>query len=72
MKIMPRHGLEIVGRDELVSFRDTILDIQNKVLTLIRESKKLDEVMIAKPTADYDSAWTSDPGWVSDDFIPLV
>jgi len=71
-KIIPGHGLEVVGREELVAFRDMILDIQNKVLALIREGKKLDEVMAARPTAAYDAEWTNDPGWGPDDFIPVV
>jgi cyclase len=71
-KIIPGHGLEVVGREELVAFRDMILDIQNKVLALIREGRKLDEVMAARPTAAYDAEWTNDPGWGPGDFIPVV
>lgn len=71
-KIIPGHGLEVVGREELVAFRDMILDIQGRVLSLIREGKKLDEVMAAQPTADYDAEWTDDPGWGPEDFVPVV
>ncbi len=71
-KVIPGHGLEIVGRDELVEFRDMILDIQGQVLSMIREGKKLDEVMAARPTAAYDAKWTDDPGWGSEDFVPIV
>lgn len=71
-KVIPGHGLEIVGRDELVEFRDMILDIQGQVLTMIREGKKLDEVMAARPTAAYDAKWTDDPGWGPQDFVPIV
>ncbi len=71
-KIIPGHGLEVVGREKLVEFRDMILDIQGKVLTLIREGQKLDEVISARPTAEYDDEWTNDPGWGPDDFIPIV
>ena len=71
-KIIPGHGLEVVGRDELVEFRDMILDIQSQVLSLIREGKKLDEVMAARPTAAYDAKWTNDRSWGPDDFIPVV
>ena len=70
--MIPGHGLEIVGRDELVEFRDMILDIQGQVLSMIREGKKLDEVMAARPTAAYDAKWTDDPGWGSEDFVPIV
>ena len=71
-KIIPGHGLEAVGRDDLVEFRDMILDIQGQVLTMIREGKKLDEVMAAQPTAAYDAKWTDDPGWGPQDFVPVV
>jgi hypothetical protein len=38
-KIIPGHGLEVVGREELIEFRDMILDIQGQVLGMIREGK---------------------------------
>jgi cyclase len=71
-KVIPGHGLDIVGRDELIEFRDMILDIQSQVLEMIREGKKLDEVMAARPTAAYDAKWTDDPGWGVEDFVPIV
>lgn len=71
-KVIPGHGLEIVGRAEMVEFRDMILDIRDQVLLMIRENKKLEEVMAAQPTAAYDAEWTDDPGWTPDDFVPIV
>jgi len=71
-KIIPGHGLEVVGREELIEFRDMILDIQGQILKLIREGKKLHEVIAARPTAAYDAKWTDDPGWGPADFIPVV
>lgn len=71
-RVIPGHGLEIVGRDELIEFRDMILDIQGQVISMIREGKKLEEVMAARPTAAYDAQWTDDPGWGVEDFVPIV
>ena len=71
-RVIPGHGLEVVGRNELIEFRDMILDIQGNVLAMIRDGKKLDEVMAARPTADYDAQWTDDPGWGPADFVPIV
>ena len=71
-KVIPGHGLEVVGRDELVEFRDMILDIQDQVFSMIRDGKKLAEVMAARPTAAYDAKWTDDPGWGPEDFVPIV
>ena len=71
-KIIPGHGLEVVGREELIKFRDMILDIQQQVLGMIREGKKLHDVIAAQPTAAYDAEWTDDPGWGPADFVPVV
>ncbi len=71
-KVIPGHGMEIVGRAEIVEFRDMILDIQNKVYNLIKDGKHLDEVMAAKVTSDYDAKWENDPGWTAVDFVPVV
>ena len=71
-RIIPGHGLEVVGRSEVIEFRDMIVDIQAKVLSMIRDGKKLEEVLAAHPTADYDAQWTDDPGWGPEDFIPVV
>lgn len=71
-KVIPGHGLEVVGRNELLEFRAMILDISDQVLSMIREGKKLAEVMAAKPTAAYDAKWTDDPGWGAEDFVPIV
>jgi cyclase len=71
-KVIPGHGLEVVGRAEMIEFRDMILDIQDQVLSMILEGKKLDEVMAARPTAAYDAEWTDDPGWGAEDFVPIV
>lgn len=71
-RIIPGHGLEVVGRAELVAFRDMIVDIRGRVLGMIRDGMKLDEVMAAEPTADYDEEWTDDPGWGPEDFVPVL
>jgi len=71
-KVIPGHGLDIVGREELIEFREMILDVQNQVLRMIREGMKLEEIMAEQPTAAYDSEWTDDPGWGPEDFVPIV
>ena len=60
----------MVGRNELIQFRDMILDIQGQVRDMIREGKKLDEIMASQPTAAYDDDWTDDLG--KEDFVPIV
>ena len=71
-KIIPGHGVEVVGRQELVQFRDMIVDISKRVRDLIAEGNTLDEVMRAMPTAAYDAQWGSVPSWSANDFVPIV
>ena len=71
-QIIPGHGLEIMTRTDLIEFRDMVLTVEANVLALIREGKKLAEVMEARPTAAFDAKWTNDPGWGVDDFVPVV
>lgn len=71
-RVIPGHGLEVVGRDAMIEFRDMILDVQNKVYTMIRDGKHLAEVMAARPTAEYDARWGQEAGWTATDFVPVV
>ena len=64
------HGLEVVGRDERIEVGDMILDVQNQILGMIREGKRLHEVIEARPTAAYDAEWTDVPGWGPEDLYP--
>ena len=70
--MIPGHGLEIVNRSKMEEFRDMIIDIRDKVYSMIREGMHLDEIMAARPTAEYDSDWENDPGWTFIDFVPVV
>jgi cyclase len=71
-KIIPGHGVEVVGRRELVEFRDMIADVSETVRDLIAEGKTLDEVMAADPTSAYDGKWGNVPTWSANDFVPIV
>ena len=71
-KVIPGHGLEIVGRDAMVEFLDMIVDIRDQVQTMISEGKQLDEVMAARPTAAYDAMWGQEASWTANDFVPIV
>ena len=71
-RVIPGHGLEVVGRAEMVEFRAMILGVQTQVLAMIRDGKKLDEVMAAQPTAKYDAQWGQEAGWTAEDFVPTV
>jgi len=71
-KVIPGHGVGVVGRQELVQFRDMTVDISKRVRDLIAKGKTLDEVMRAEPTADYDEQWGKVASWTANDFVPIV
>ncbi len=71
-KVIPGHGLSVVGRAEMEEFRAMVLDIRDKVYAMIKDGKHLDEVMAANVTADYDAQWGQEVGWTAIDFVPLV
>jgi glyoxylase-like metal-dependent hydrolase (beta-lactamase superfamily II) len=53
-RIIPGHG-PLVGREALVAQRDMIIALRAKVLALVQQGKTLDEVVAAKPTAEWDA-----------------
>jgi len=53
-KIIPGHGA-ISDRNGLIGQRDLILAVRDKVAALIAQSKTLEEVIAAKPTAQFDA-----------------
>jgi cyclase len=53
-KIIPGHG-PLVHRADLIAHRDMILAVRAKVAALVEQGKSVDEVLAAKPTADFDS-----------------
>ena len=55
-KIVPGHGV-VSGRDDVIEFRDMIIDVGAKVSTLVEDGASYDEVLAAGPTADYEAKW---------------
>jgi glyoxylase-like metal-dependent hydrolase (beta-lactamase superfamily II) len=52
-KLIPGHGT-IIKREDIVPYRNMILDVQSKVRQLIAQGKTEQEVLAARPTAAYD------------------
>ena len=71
-RVIPGHGLHVVGRDALVEFLYMIIDIRDQVRALISEGRTLEEVMAAEPTAAYDARWGQEATWTANDFVPIV
>jgi glyoxylase-like metal-dependent hydrolase (beta-lactamase superfamily II) len=69
-KIIPGHGAT-VGRDAVVAHRDILLAVKNRVAKMIADGKSQDEVVAAKPTADFD-ARILEIGMTRDRFVTQV
>jgi len=53
-KIVPGHG-DVVDRAAVAAHRDMILAIRDKIAPMVAQGKSLQDVIAAKPTADYDA-----------------
>lgn len=71
-KVIPGHGLSVVGRESMQEFLDMIVDVRARVLASIDEGMTLEATMAARPTAMYDPVWGQEAGWTADDFVPIV
>ena len=71
-RVIPGHGLEVVGRDAMVEFLDMIIDIRDQVHTMISDGHTLEQVMAERPTAAYDAEWGQEATWTANDFVPIV
>jgi glyoxylase-like metal-dependent hydrolase (beta-lactamase superfamily II) len=66
-KIVPGHG-PVVDRAAVTAHRDMVVAIRDKVATMVREGKTQDQVVAAKPTADFD-AKVQQPGTTGERFV---
>src|ERR1700685_2543489 len=53
-KIIPGHGAT-VDRAAVTAHRDMMLVVRDKIAALVQQGKTVEEVLAAKPTADYDA-----------------
>ncbi len=53
-RIIPGHG-PITNRQNLIAHRDLLLAVRDKVAALVAQGKSVDEVIAAKPTAEFDA-----------------
>ncbi|MBI1731604.1 MAG: MBL fold metallo-hydrolase [Gammaproteobacteria bacterium] len=54
-RIIPGHG-PVSDRDGLAAYRKFLVDVQDRVGGLLRQGKTLEEIVAAKPLADYEPA----------------
>lgn len=55
-KIVPGHG-PLADRAALMKYREMMVDVRGRIQKLKSSGRKLEEVVAAKPTAQYDAAW---------------
>ena len=55
-RIVPGHGV-VSSRDDVIEFRDMVIDVGAKVRALVAEGATYDEVVAAGPTAEYEARW---------------
>ncbi len=55
-KLIPGHGL-LGTKAELQAYRDVVAGIRDRVKALIAQGKTMDQVIAAKPSAQWDATW---------------
>jgi len=55
-KIIAGHG-PLGNKTDLKAYRDMLATVHGRMTKLIKEGKNIDEIVAAKPTADYDAKW---------------
>lgn len=54
--VVPGHG-PVGTRTDLIAFRNMLVAVRDNVLALKKQGKSLDEIIAAKPSADFDDKW---------------
>ena len=57
-KIVPGHGV-VSTREDVMEFRDMVIDVANRVSELVDQGMTYDQVAAANPTASYQAKWGS-------------
>ena len=55
-RIIPGHG-PLSNRAELMTFRNLLADVRERIRVLMAEGRTRDEIIAARPTADLDAEW---------------
>ncbi|HPF28127.1 MAG TPA: MBL fold metallo-hydrolase [Steroidobacteraceae bacterium] len=57
-RVIPGHG-PLANKQDLQAYRDMLATVHERVSKLVAAGKSQDEVLAAKPTADFDARWGS-------------
>ena len=55
-KVIPGHG-PLGGKTDLQAYRDMLATVHARMTKLMKAGKNVDEIVAAKPTADFDAKW---------------
>ena len=55
-KVIPGHG-SLGNKTDLKAYRDMLATVHERMTKLIKDGKNIDDIVAAKPTADYDAKW---------------
>jgi len=67
-KIIPGHGA-IVDKGAVMAHKEMMTAVRDKVQALVRQNKTQDEVVAAKPAAEFDSKVTGATAATADRFV---
>ena len=59
-KIIPGHG-EVATPDDLRAYRDMLVAVRDRIKLMKNDGMSEDEVVTARPTADFDAEWGTNP-----------
>jgi cyclase len=57
-KVVPGHG-PVMNRTDIITYRDMLLAVRDRISELIKQGKSEDEVVAAHPTSSYDPTFLS-------------
>jgi glyoxylase-like metal-dependent hydrolase (beta-lactamase superfamily II) len=55
--IIPGHGAPVSNRAELLEFRGMLSTVRQRVATLKQQGRSFEDILKARPTAEYDQKW---------------
>ncbi len=71
-KVIPGHGAGFTDRDGLIEVLDMMVDIRDTIHEMIVRGLHLEEVLAARPTAEYDEQWGQVATWNAKDIVPII
>jgi len=70
--VIPGHG-RICDEADVVEYRDMVVIVRDRIQTMLKEGKTLDQIKAAQPTLDYDTEYITPASFVkADQFIESI